>query len=170
MSLAKVFISQKKLKSIFDYNKETGDLTRKTNSKKAGWKHKNQWGKCYIRTQIKKDTMYAHNIIFIIITGALPNGVCDHIDGNGLNNKWDNLRDVTQSQNCKNTKKAKSNTSGVTGVNWHKIKKKWRVRIATKKGRVIIGDYSCFDEAVKARKQAEIKHNYHPNHGSDRPL
>tara|TARA_R110001599_G_scaffold13894_4_gene61606 strand:- start:220 stop:672 length:453 start_codon:yes stop_codon:yes gene_type:complete len=50
----------------------------------------------------------------------------DHIDRNRQNNNSDNLRWVTNSQNCLNKGKMKTNTSGITNIMYHKINKYWR--------------------------------------------
>ena len=52
----------------------------------------------------------------------------------------------------------KSNTSGVTGVGWDKSKKRWLAQIGFKGRAIYLGRYKDFDEAVKARKEAEQKY------------
>lgn len=56
-----------------------------------------------------------HKIIWMIHFGHMPNEV-DHIDGDGLNNKIDNLRSTTRMENCRNNRKSTRNKSGVCGV------------------------------------------------------
>lgn len=80
--------------------------------------------------------------------------VVDHINGDKLDNRKDNLRICTQADNCKNRVLLKTNTSGVSGVRWNKINNNWRVFIGNKN----IGSYKDFDDAVKARKKAEEKY------------
>ena len=53
----------------------------------------------------------------------------DHIDGDGLNNTRDNLRDCTIAENQRNRSKTKNNTSGVKGVYWQNQAKKWQAKI-----------------------------------------
>lgn len=49
----------------------------------------------------------------------------------------------------------KGNTSGVTGIDWSKRRNKWRARITINKKTINLGDFKNFDDAVKARKDAE---------------
>ncbi len=84
-----------------------------------------------------------------------PNGfVVDHINGNKLDNRKENLRICTQSDNTKNHILLSNNTTGVSGVRWNKTNKNWRVFIGNKS----IGSFKNFDDAVKARKAAEEKY------------
>ncbi len=69
---------------------------------------------------------FAHinRIIWQLFNGKIPDGfVVDHIDGNSLNNKIENLRIVTKEKNARNLKKRKDNKSGVTGVRLHTDKR-----------------------------------------------
>ena len=57
-----------------------------------------------------------------------------------------------------NHKISKRNTSGVTGVDWSKTRNLWRARIHFKRKEILLGYYTNFDDAVKARKEAEEKY------------
>ena len=80
----------------------------------------------------------------------------DHIDHNELNNLTSNLRPATQNENAKNRKLSVNNTSGVTGVCWHKRRQMWQSRIHINGKRKTLGYYTDKDEAIKARLQAEL--------------
>ena len=49
----------------------------------------------------------------------------------------------------------KNNTSGVPGVEWRKLKQRWRASICFKGKRHYLGSYTRFEDAVQARKRAE---------------
>jgi hypothetical protein len=82
----------------------------------------------YHRVRVDCKFQKAHRIIFLYHHGYLPDFV-DHIDGNKTNNKIENLRGATLSQNCMNQKISTRNTSGTKGVMWHKRDKKWFVQL-----------------------------------------
>lgn len=91
--------------------------TGSDNSKPSfGFIHNCQ-GRKYWRIKFKSRTVLLHRLIWILTNGDIPNGcVIDHIDGDGLNNKLENLRSVTTSINNKNKAISRNNSSGVTGV------------------------------------------------------
>lgn len=82
----------------------------------------------------------------------------DHIDRNTFNNQRNNLRPATQSQNVLNRSVSSANNSGVIGVGWRADTKKWRARITYKNQRYFLGDYKDFEDAIKARLEAEKKY------------
>lgn len=95
----------------------------------------------------------------------IPDGMrIDHINHLGgsqpkYDNRKQNLRIVTSRQNTMNSAIRSDNTSGVTGVNYNKNSHQWIVRISIAPyERIVIGHYDNFDEAVNARKEAEIKY------------
>ena len=73
----------------------------------------------------------AHRLIWLLFHGDLPKQL-DHVDGNRQNNKIENLRECTPSQNQHNCKLRSDNKSGIKGVSWDSSKKMWAARLATK--------------------------------------
>ena len=84
--------------------------------------------------------------------------IVDHINGNGLDNRRENLRIVTPQQNAFNRAIQTNNTSGHTGVSLVKRNNKWLARIGFNGKRIVIGTFDSYEEAVEARKMAEIKY------------
>lgn len=167
------------LRSIIDYDPLTGICKWKIRSYDM-YKHK---GICdrfnkdyagkeigqltpfgYLTIQLKGKNYYLHRIIWKIVTGDDPDTV-DHIDGNQINNRFINLRNVNDEVNSKNAKTSIRNKSGCTGVTWHTKYQVWQARININKKNTFIGQYDNLDEAIAARKAAERKHGYHENHG-----
>jgi len=107
----------------------------------------------------------AHRVIWAIMTGAWPERHIDHINGDKLDNRWSNLRDVTRKENMRNRRISSNNRSGCHGVSKTRDGESWRARIHTSKGELWIGVFQSLDDAIIARKKAEQKHGYHKNHG-----
>lgn len=84
--------------------------------------------------------------------------IVDHIDGNPLNNSKSNLRICSQKENCWNRGLKSTNTSGVTGVRREHKGNTWHAEIMVNYNIINLGNYKDFNEAVKARKKAEIKY------------
>jgi len=150
-------------KALFDYNPESGELTWRvqTNAtpkgKAAGTvrKHKVDRYTSYINVTILGDPYKAHRIIWLMQTGKWPEKHIDHIDGNGLNNKWSNLREATASQNAMNQRVRSDSASGIKGVSYDKARNVWYVYIDVDKKRKHLGRYETKDEAAAARLAAE---------------
>lgn len=79
----------------------------------------------------------------------------DHIDRNELNNRRENLRLCTKSENKINSSKRNDNTSGFIGVGYNKNDAKWWVRISINKKYKLIGRYLNKEDAIVARLKAE---------------
>jgi AP2 domain/HNH endonuclease len=87
-----------------------------------------------------------------------PDGLrVDHKDGNGLNNRKDNLRPATDQQNSFNSRIPSNNTSGFKGVSWHKRDHKWRARITFGGKRRHLGDFNTPEDAHKAYAKASAE-------------
>lgn len=94
------------------------------------------------------------------VTNCPDNMVVDHIGGEKTrsDNRKQNLRICTISQNNMNRKMTNRNTSGVVGVVWDKNKKKWEAIIRINKKQIHLGLFDNFEDAVATRKQAEEKY------------
>lgn len=127
--------------------------------------HVNSWG--YLCGGVSGKLLLAHRVIWAICHDEWPNGEIDHIDGDKLNNKIENLRDVSGVTNRRNMPKQNNNTSGYTGVNLKNGK--WVARIGAGKrgGRIHLGRFNTIDEAIAARKDAEKRLGYSKTHGRD---
>ena len=82
----------------------------------------------------------------------------DHINRDKTDNRRSNLRECTTAQNAMNSSLRRTNTSGVTGVSWHKGAGKWRARIMIDGKHMHIGYFSDKADAIAARRAAEIKY------------
>ena len=84
--------------------------------------------------------------------------VIDHINGVTTDNRRCNLRVCTPAENSRNAGISKSNTSGITGVSWRKDRQKWRSHIRFEGKFYALGHYDNLEDAIKARKEAEVKY------------
>ena len=100
-----------------------------------------------------------HRIIYKMYYGIEPEGELDHIDGNKLNNKPENLRLASRYQNNQNIKKQKNSTSGHKNVYWKEANKKWAVTISAFGKKYHFGYYLNIENAAEvAVKQRKILH------------
>ena len=105
----------------------------------------------YAMTRIKNETVLLHRFIMNLQSDM----VVDHINGNTLDNRKSNLRICTNQQNCFNHAVSCNNSSGYTGVTWHRLANKWQVHIRFNKKTLYLGLFENIDDAVAVRKQAE---------------
>ena len=80
----------------------------------------------------------------------------DHINRNKLDNRKENLRIVTRSQNQMNRVIQKNNTSGYKGITWNQKRKKWQAQIMVNYKCIILGCFVEIKYAIIARKKAEL--------------
>lgn len=158
-------ITQDYVKQLLEYR--DGELYWKVSRGKAkvGAKagYLNQIG--YFQTQVNGKLYLNHRLIFLMHHGYLPQYL-DHIDGNTLNNKIENLRAATLTQNQYNRKLNKNNSSGVKGVWWRKDIKKWRVSFKINGKEKSFGVFDNLELAELVAQEARTKyHGAFVNHG-----
>jgi len=166
-------LTQARLKEFLHYDPDTGIFTwiqRPTNrinvGDRAGCVRKDPRKKTgYITIRINGVAYFAHRLVFLYMIGRFPEMYVDHKDHNGLNNQWDNLREATSKENAKNVSLGINNKSGMLGVIWREDRRKWMSFISIHKKRIYLYYGDDFKAACTARKAAEVKYDFHPNHG-----
>lgn len=162
-------LTQSRLKELLHYDPLTGLFTRliaTSSSIKVGDIAGNKNDKGYIRISVDNISYKAHRLAWLYMTGEFPENEIDHEDHIRSNNRWHNLSHVTTQENRKNISLRSNNTSGVTGVNWSKASKKWCAEINVDKVKKYLGLFLNKQDAIKARKAAEIEYCFHKNHGT----
>lgn len=100
---------------------------------------------------------FVHRIIWKMQFGADPKEHIDHIDCNPLNNRIENLRAASGSENSWNARTPKDNTSGVKGVHWDTERRAWFAQITIGGKRIPLGRYRSLDEATIVRQRAAAR-------------
>ena len=94
-----------------------------------------------------------------LILGTPKGKDTDHINGNKLDNRKENLRIASRSENLRNTKKYKTNKSGFKGVCFYKRKNQWMVQIQVKSKKIHLGYFKDIKKAAKAYNKAAIEYH-----------
>jgi hypothetical protein len=151
--------TQLQVKELFDYH-PNGYLVWAINRRrgrignKVGIVHTNG----YFRTRVNGKLESNHRITFLWHHGYLPKFV-DHIDGNKLNNKIENLRPANDVQNQQNSKLSVKSTSGFKNVNFCPQTKKWAVKISVCGKKKTIGRYDDIELADLIAQEARSKYH-----------
>ena len=98
-------LTQPQLRKLFDYNPETGEVTRllaTSNFVKVGGPVGWVENTGYYRVHVQGKAYMLHKLIWVYMTGEWPEFEIDHIDRDRLNNRWNNLRKATRSENMAN--------------------------------------------------------------------
>lgn len=122
----------------------------------------------YVHVWLDGVLYLGHRVAWEMNEGPIPDGmVIDHLDHVPWNNKMDNLRITDQLSNTRNSKRSSRNKSGVTGVMWRKKEAKWLASITVNRKRIYLGRFVKKEDAISARKEAEVLYGFHENHGKE---
>ena len=158
--------TQGDLLRVYRYDEVSGLLTYAQDSvsgtagEVVGYPH----SEGYLSTSIGKTEYLVHRVIWFMKTGVWPDQV-DHQDHDRKNNKWSNLRAVGSRENQLNLGQRKNSSSYGMGI--RKLPSgKFCALITVHRKQISLGSYITLEEATKARKDAEVLHGFHANHGS----
>lgn len=145
-------LTQSRLKELLHYDQKTGVfLWLKTTSNRAkvgsvAGSTKDYGRTSYRRIGIDGVVYFAHSLAFLYVTGEYLKYI-DHENGDGVDNRFSNLRPCNASQNVANSRLRLNNRSGAKGVHWDPSRKKWLAQIMVGRRHVFLGR---FDELVRA--------------------
>lgn len=111
-----------------------------------------------MRLTIDGKSYLAHRLAWLYMTGKHPQWELDHIDRNGRNNAWSNLRLATRKEQMWNLNPRSK--SGYTGVYAHG--KRWRAEITNNYVKIRIGSFPTKEEAIVAYEKAAKLRTYKP--------
>ena len=165
-------LTQEEVKALFDY-RDDGKLIRKVATLGAAGKIGTVVGSYpkkttrswrYAVTKISGEHWCVHKLIFLWHHGYVPEQL-DHINRDTLDNRIENLREASSTQNACNRGKFSNNTSGAKGVFWHERSQKWFVYVDVAKKRHNIGYFEDFELAELVALEAREKyHGLYANH------
>jgi hypothetical protein len=150
-----------RLRSLFHYDCSSGKFKRIAVVKGArvGSVAGHLKGNGYIHFSIDGKKYGAHRLAWLYMTGELPNGDIDHIDGNRANNAFANLRCVDRSTNLENIRGAKSHnkSSGLLGAYRVANSSRWHSKIQVRGRTVSLGCYDTAEQANAAYMRAKYE-------------
>lgn len=159
-------ITQQRLKELARYNPVTGELLwiKQMGSRgNVGAQIGTDNGNGYRRGYIDKRRYYIHHLVWVYVYGEWPLDEIDHKDGNGFNNRIDNLRLATHAENGQNQALRKTNTSGKHGVSWNKLHSQWESYIWIRGKKKYLGLFSDLKSAGEAYLRAKsFSHPFQP--------
>lgn len=130
----KSILTAARLREVMHYDPATGNFTRlKDRSGRQCFKRKtgtlDRVGNRFV-IHVDYDTYLASRLAWLWMTGTWPRHQIDHINRNSRDNRWANLRDVTQRENQRNKGRMRTNTSGVPHISFNRRDKLWVVHFS----------------------------------------
>ncbi len=171
------------LREMFDVNRETGVLTwrerpvdhftsehgqkifnTKYSGRVAGTLSLRRGGRKYLTVNLgrnhRANHFLVHRIVWTILNGEMPEGMdIDHINGNGTDNRPENLRMASRSENICNTRPRPRKHMMPRGVYYHAHSGLYRAEIKVMGKTISLGYYKLKSIAAVVRAKAAIKHH-----------
>lgn len=155
-------ITQEKLKELFIYDPVSGLVVRKkttSSNAKAGSVVGSINSNGYLLTKVCGKSLAIHRIVWIYVHGITPQNEIDHVNGDKTDNRIENLRICSKTENQQNQKLHSDNTSGYHGVSWRKDIGKWRAQIQVAGKKLMLGCFDNLPEAIEAHTKAKEKYH-----------
>lgn len=157
----KEILTAERLHELLDYDAETGEFTRKTQTHhrwKAGSKSGTQHASGVWQVLVDRKVYKGHRLAWLYYYGVWPDHEVDHINGDNTDNRILNLRDVTREVNNQNQRRGHSGSSSkLLGVSWATAKQKWLSSIVVKKKFIHLGYFKSESRAHQVYLEAKRK-------------
>ena len=148
----KADITAEDVRRLLSYDPRTGDFSRRGKRQVLG--SLNAGG--YVMVSVLGWTFRAHRLAWLYVHGRHPTSKLDHINGSRIDNRIDNLREVTDAVNCQNLRAPKShNRSGYLGVLRCPKTSKWIARITVAGKVTVLGRFDAPEAASAAYIEAK---------------
>ena len=183
--LNKKTLSTKIVREFLNYDQHTGFFMWKARSRdwfsrEQDWKmwntryaervagkvHKDKTGYPVLQIKVLGKLHIASRLAFLWMGEELPEQV-DHDDGDSLNQRWDNLLASNHAENGRNQSMSRNNTSGVSGVCWHKAVSKWQAGGRLDGKTKHLGYFNDINEAAAAVSKFHAENGYTARHGQE---
>ena len=154
-------LTQARLREILNYNPDTGKFTWRVtlgSRAMAGRPVSQGLSNGYRTLRVDGKLYRAHRLAWFYVHGVWPAFGVDHRNANKTDNRIENLRPASQSQNMANDRKRANNTSGFKGVSWSTARKKWLAHIMVNYHSKYLGAFDAPKEAHEAYKAASKEH------------
>ncbi|WP_376956428.1 HNH endonuclease signature motif containing protein (plasmid) [Azospirillum sp. A26] len=153
-------LTQARLRELLHYDPETGVFTWLV--RRQGIRADRAAG-CvsspgYILIGVDGRLCRAHRLAWLYMTGEWPAAEIDHINRARGDNRWNNLRLATGSQNQGNRSVNSDNKSGVKGVSWSQKRGMWKAQIGAAGKRRCLGYFPDCAVAAAAYAAAAAEH------------
>jgi hypothetical protein len=160
-------ITADRLRELVSYDQTTGNFTWKAT--RRGCRPGDPVGtvlptrqtwRSYRQVMLDRRGYLGHRLAWLYMTGEWPaQGMdIDHINGDGLDNRWSNLRLSTRAENIRNSRAPSSNTSGFKGVSRSKRSRRWQAHIKVDGRSKHLGCFDTPEEAHAAYAVAAVDH------------
>ncbi len=148
-------LTVERLREVLDYNSETGIFTWKINTR-YGFKGRQAGTAChdYLAITIDKKKYLAHRLAWFHANGSWPKNEIDHRNLDKRDNRLDNIREATRSQNQFNVPKTRKNKSGYVGVFFNSQAQKFHATHRTNGKTYHVGYFHTAEDANTARVAA----------------
>lgn len=154
-------ITLAEISSFLTYDPDTGHFhwRVKTNARApAGARAGCQRRDGYRLIGLRGKMILEHRLAWLFVHGAWPTGHLDHIDCDPSNNRIENLREATVSENHRNVRLQKNNSSGFKGVTYHRKSAVFQAQIKLHGRNHYLGSFATAEEAAAARASAQSLH------------
>lgn len=162
--MAAIDLTAARLRELLTYDPETGVFRSRIDRVGKGCKTKTgdvvggPHNRGYWSIRLADGRFLAHRLAWLYMTGEWPKNAIDHINGSKSDNRWTNLRDVSQSANMQNLKGPMgASRSGLLGVAWHARDRKWIAQINAHGIHHYIGSFADKADASAAYLAAKAR-------------
>ena len=157
-------LTAERLRALMHYDSGTGEfhwIVNISNVKAGSFVGTQSKDDGYIRTSISGKRYLLHRLAWLYVNGGWPSKQIDHINGNRSDNRFSNLREASNAQNCQNIVVRPTNPSGFLGVSRHE--NKWRAAISVDGKRRHLGRFDTPEAAFAAYSKAKADlHTFSP--------